>query len=343
MNGSTPIDAVGATARNMLKDARKDFMTMFAVRHRSTRKPMRSIAITAVFTLLPAVSAVGAGTSLVIIGQTRPAIQAGSVKVYLTPPERFEQIAIIEATSETSFSVTAQGKMDKVMERLKEQAARVGANGLLLQSTGAVSGGSVSTGNANATAYGNTAYGTGTGVSIPVTHKAGSAIAIFVEADLASTTDASQLLKHGAGTWTDAFGPADNLLKQWERLVVQRVSRFPDFNVVVFVPDLKVSRDMLWHMAGTTRAADIAYYLGTHKAEAAAIYEMTEPESRTAMRAIEQKAPLGTPAPLVVAAPTSKPFRDVYTELLKLDELRTKGILTQDEFEAQKKKLLAGE
>jgi Short C-terminal domain len=33
----------------------------------------------------------------------------------------------------------------------------------------------------------------------------------------------------------------------------------------------------------------------------------------------------------------------VYTELLKLDELRTKGILTQDEFEAQKKKLLAGE
>jgi hypothetical protein len=32
--------------------------------------------------------------------------------------------------------------------------------------------------------------------------------------------------------------------------------------------------------------------------------------------------------------------RDIYTELLKLDELRQKGIITQDEFDAQKKKIL---
>jgi hypothetical protein len=33
---------------------------------------------------------------------------------------------------------------------------------------------------------------------------------------------------------------------------------------------------------------------------------------------------------------------DVYTELLKLDDLRKKGIITEDEFQAQKAKLLAG-
>jgi len=35
--------------------------------------------------------------------------------------------------------------------------------------------------------------------------------------------------------------------------------------------------------------------------------------------------------------------RDVYVELIKLDDLRKKGILTDAEFEAQKKKLLDGD
>lgn len=34
--------------------------------------------------------------------------------------------------------------------------------------------------------------------------------------------------------------------------------------------------------------------------------------------------------------------KDVYTELLKLDDLRKRGIITEAEFEAQKKKLLQG-
>jgi Short C-terminal domain len=38
---------------------------------------------------------------------------------------------------------------------------------------------------------------------------------------------------------------------------------------------------------------------------------------------------------------TNRP-KDVYAELLKLDDLRKRGILSQQEFEAQKKKLLDG-
>ena len=34
--------------------------------------------------------------------------------------------------------------------------------------------------------------------------------------------------------------------------------------------------------------------------------------------------------------------RDVYSELIKLDDLRKKGILSEAEFEAQKKAILSG-
>ena len=48
-------------------------------------------------------------------------------------------------------------------------------------------------------------------------------------------------------------------------------------------------------------------------------------------------------APSAVASPQNKDTvksPDVYSELLKLDDLRKKGIITEAEFEAQKKKLL---
>jgi hypothetical protein len=38
---------------------------------------------------------------------------------------------------------------------------------------------------------------------------------------------------------------------------------------------------------------------------------------------------------------TNRP-KDIYPELLKLDDLRKRGILSQEEFDAQKKKLLGG-
>ena len=55
--------------------------------------------------------------------------------------------------------------------------------------------------------------------------------------------------------------------------------------------------------------------------------------------------PAAAPAPALVptTAPSAAPGgRDVYTELLKLDELRKKGIITDAEFAAQKQKILNG-
>jgi len=58
--------------------------------------------------------------------------------------------------------------------------------------------------------------------------------------------------------------------------------------------------------------------------------------------AAPQPAPAG---PVYIAAPVAPVERhlttdDLYTELVKLDDLRKKGILTDDEFQAEKKKLL---
>ncbi len=55
--------------------------------------------------------------------------------------------------------------------------------------------------------------------------------------------------------------------------------------------------------------------------------------------------PEGTIAvPVAAAAPAAPPrlsTDELYTELVKLDDLRKKGILTDDEFQAEKKKLLS--
>lgn len=118
----------------------------------------------------------GCASSHVLVGKARPPISVDQVKVYLRPPAKFEEIALLEASSKGSMAVSQQGKMNKAIERLKEEAAQLGANGVLIQGTGNEYVGSVNTG--SATAYGNTAYGTG--VSVPVQHKVASGIAIYV-------------------------------------------------------------------------------------------------------------------------------------------------------------------
>ena len=39
---------------------------------------------------------------------------------------------------------------------------------------------------------------------------------------------------------------------------------------------------------------------------------------------------------------STKKTKDVYTELMKLDDLRKKGVITEEEFQTEKKKILAG-
>jgi hypothetical protein len=119
-------------------------------------------------------------SSHVIVGKVRPPILPDQVKIYLSPPKAYEQVAIIDASSRSSWALTDQQKMNKAIERLKQEAASLGANGILLQGVGDQSAGSVGTGFGTATASGHTAYGTAFGVSGNIFIKAANGVAIYV-------------------------------------------------------------------------------------------------------------------------------------------------------------------
>ena len=55
------------------------------------------------------------------------------MKIYLEPPAEFDVIGLVRAESGTGF--TEQSRLDRALAELKVQAARLGANGVLLTAT----------------------------------------------------------------------------------------------------------------------------------------------------------------------------------------------------------------
>jgi hypothetical protein len=136
------------------------------------------------FGLLAGLAILGAvgcsSSSHVVVGRARPPISPDDVRLYLHPPTKYEEVALLDASSKNSWAVTDQGKTDKVIERLKKQAAALGANGVLISGLSNQSAGSVSVGSATANSYGHTATAFGTGFSAPIMLKEASGMAIFV-------------------------------------------------------------------------------------------------------------------------------------------------------------------
>jgi hypothetical protein len=119
-----------------------------------------------------------ASTSKVMMGQARPPIDPALVRVYNTPPIGSVEIAQIESTSAAGFGT--QGQTDAAVERLKREAAKLGANGIVLMGVGSQrSGGGVSVG---AGTYGGHVGG-GLGIGIPTTQKHAAGVAIWVPAE----------------------------------------------------------------------------------------------------------------------------------------------------------------
>ena len=78
--------------------------------------------------------------SHIIVGDQREPINPSNVEIYLDYPEQYEKIALIDAGSNFAFKDPAilfdwQSKMDKATERLKIEAAKLGANGVLIINT----------------------------------------------------------------------------------------------------------------------------------------------------------------------------------------------------------------
>jgi hypothetical protein len=119
-------------------------------------------------------------SSHVLVGTPRAPISPESVRIYTLPPPQYEQIAHLDASSQGSFAITSQQNMDKAISRLKEEAAKLGANGVLLQTVQEQQSGAIGVGGGNTSYSGNSATGVGVGGSFGITNKAVAGLAIYV-------------------------------------------------------------------------------------------------------------------------------------------------------------------
>ncbi len=81
--------------------------------------------------LIIALTAACAPTQM-LTGTARPPINAADVVVYSAAPPKFESIAVIRASSRSMIAAGGAVAIDRVVLRLKEHAAKLGANGLIL-------------------------------------------------------------------------------------------------------------------------------------------------------------------------------------------------------------------
>mgnify|MGYP001371628580 CR=1 FL=1 len=125
--------------------------------------------IKAIAVLMLATLAAGCSTSgtSVLIGEggTYAATDPASIRLLIQPPERaHEIIALVEGEAATDDYFTKPRTEAAAIAAMKEEAARIGANAIVLTGKGTRPYGQVSIGNTTGTAYG-TAVGSGFNVS----------------------------------------------------------------------------------------------------------------------------------------------------------------------------------
>ncbi|MFC3815323.1 hypothetical protein [Lysobacter sp. GCM10012299] len=143
---------------------------------------MRRVLLTLVPLLLALAGC--SSTSQLVTGTPRPPIDPAQVRVYFTPPPGgYEEIARLE-TASGGFTYGEQNKLNDVMNNLRAEAAKLGANGVLFVGSENSYGGSsigVGAGGGSYGGYhgGNFSSG-GIGVSISPTKKYAHGVAIYV-------------------------------------------------------------------------------------------------------------------------------------------------------------------
>ncbi len=116
----------------------------------------------------------------IITGEVRPPISPDQVVIYPRPPIYYKTIATLDASASSAFGTGGQKSVDKVIARLKIEAAKLGANGIILQGFSDAQTGSIGSGVGSGSASGNTAVGVGVGGSLGIYKKTGHGEAIYV-------------------------------------------------------------------------------------------------------------------------------------------------------------------
>jgi hypothetical protein len=93
-------------------------------------------------------------SNALVTGNPRPAVSPNNVMLYSNPPPQFEEIAVVFASAGHDF--LSGGKlMNSAVERLKSEAAKLGANGVILTQIKERDSGSPSIGVITGQSYGS--------------------------------------------------------------------------------------------------------------------------------------------------------------------------------------------
>src|SRR5262249_3009128 len=122
----------------------------------------------------------GCATPPIIVGQPRPPITPEAGRVYQVPPRHFERIAIIDSPAGTSWIFPDRLSMELGISRLRQQAAALGANGILLQRVYDVSAGGLTIGGGGFGYSGHSFYGGGGAVCGAPVYQPGSTAALYL-------------------------------------------------------------------------------------------------------------------------------------------------------------------
>jgi hypothetical protein len=83
--------------------------------------------------------------------------------------------------------------------------------------------------------------------------------------------------------------PPNPAIEEWLKAAGPRMHIYPDFEQVVFAPDVTITNDMIRLMSASPLAADIAYYFGTHKVESLAVSKMSLQDAAKSVERIEKQ------------------------------------------------------
>jgi len=106
-------------------------MTQF----KNLRKPIGKIFNVIIIILFSTLLFSCVSGSHIVVGDPRAATDPSIVKIYLEPPEKYETLGTVEASKGGGSALKRQKIQDKIINKLKTMAAKMGANGVLLNTS----------------------------------------------------------------------------------------------------------------------------------------------------------------------------------------------------------------
>jgi hypothetical protein len=124
-----------------------------------------------------------ATSSQTLTGTPRAPIAANEVRVYTQAPPSFDEIAVLNASRRSISSAGGERAIQKMIESMKNQAAQLGANGLLLEDLSDAQDFSLGTSLGSESYTHNGSISVGAGGSLGVVKKTAQGRAILVPAN----------------------------------------------------------------------------------------------------------------------------------------------------------------